>query len=74
MSFLGGKKQSTTEGGNERSSTRQILIRNSFVSTKTIGCSPMNQFDNNCKKTHVPLGSDRIRYKKLMAINKNYNS
>ena len=68
-----GKKESTTEGGNERSSSRLILRRNGFTSTSTSGCSPMNQFDNNCKKTHVPSGSDRIRYKKLRAINRNYN-
>ena len=69
-----GKKDSTTEGGNERSSSRSILRRNGFNTTTTIaGCSPMNKFDNNCKKTYVPSGADRIRYIKLRAINRNYD-
>jgi len=69
-----GKKDSTTEGGNERSSSRSILRRNGFNTTTIAGCSPMNKFDNNCKKTHVPSGEDRIRYIKLRQINKNYNN
>jgi hypothetical protein len=69
-----GKKEITTEGGNERSSSRLILRRNGFNTTTTIaGCSPMNKFDNNCKKTYVPSGEDRIRYIKLRAINRNYD-
>ena len=59
------KKDSTTEGGNERSSSRSILRRNGFNTTTIAGCSPMNKFDNNCKKTNVPSGEDRIRYIKL---------
>ena len=70
-----GKKEITTEGGNERSSSRLILRRNGFNTTTTTiaGCSPMNKFDNNCKKTYVPSGEDRIRYIKLRAINRNYD-
>ncbi len=68
-----GKKEINTEGGNERSSSRLILRRNGFNTTTTEGCSPMNKFDNNCKKTHVPSGEDRIRYIKLRAINRNYD-
>jgi len=71
-----GKKNSITEGGNDHSSSRLILRRNGFnptTTTKTAGCSPMNIFDNNCKKSHVPSGADRIRYIKLRAINRNYD-
>jgi len=59
------KKEITTEGGNEGSISRLILRRNAFNTTTISGCSPMNKFDNNCKKIHVPSGEDRIRYIKL---------
>ena len=68
-----GKKEITTEGGNERSSLRLILRRNGFNATTIVGCSPMNKYDNNCKKTYVPSGEDRIRYIKFREINRNYN-
>ena len=80
MSFLGGlsgfqaKKASTTEGGGERSNERTLLVRSGFSpnpSTKT--CSPLKDFLRNCKKYNTASASERTKFLKLKAINRNYN-
>jgi hypothetical protein len=67
------KKAITTEGGGDRSNERNILVRSGFSTTQTTGCSPLNQFLRNCKKYNIASASDRTKFLKLEAINRNYN-
>ena len=67
------KKDLTTEGGSDRSTSRTILRRSAFSLNGVMGCSPLNNLQRNCKKTYTADASDRTKFLKLKAINKTYN-